>query len=267
MNSMLSQRRHAFLIALAIVLYVFAFAGSRGLYSPDEGRYTNVAIEMLRSGDFIHPHLSAAYEHYTKPPLTYWAIAASLKVFGFSEWAARLPYGLSLLVQLLCLHGIGRRLTPERSWLPPLVYATTLVPYMAATAVTPDMLLATCTTLYGYAFVAARASAAKHAGYVALLWLGVGLAFLESRAVEAVGLRQAADDLPRRRLLEQSDGLGRGEAEDGPEFVPAFGADDDVVAALVGAAVGIELAEESRRPVADDPVDWHGCSSLLLDSL
>lgn len=171
-------RRHAVLVALALVLYVFAFAGSRGMFSPDEGRYSNVAIEMLRSGDWIHPHLSAAYEHYTKPPLTYWTIAASLKVFGLSEWAARLPYGLALLVQLACLVGIGRRLTPDRPWLPPLVHATMVVPYFAATAVTPDMLLAATIALYTYAFVAARHAPERQPGLIALLWCGVGLAFL-----------------------------------------------------------------------------------------
>lgn len=174
----LPLKRHGVLIALAVVLYVFAFSGSRGLFSPDEGRYTNVAIEMLRSGDFVHPHLSAAYEHYTKPPLTYWTIAASLKLFGFSEWAARLPYGLALLLQLAFLLGIGRRLVPERPWLPPLVHATMVVPYFAATAVTPDMLLTATIALYTYAFVAARAAAERHPGYIAFLWLGVGLAFL-----------------------------------------------------------------------------------------
>jgi hypothetical protein len=87
--------RGAALGALALLLvFALAFLGSRGLYSPDEGRYTGVALEMLRLGDWLHPHLHPEQPHYTKPPLTYWAIASSVGVLGENEWAARLPIAL-----------------------------------------------------------------------------------------------------------------------------------------------------------------------------
>ena len=38
------------LVAL-LVLMAFAFQGTRGLWEPDEGRYTATGINMLKSGD------------------------------------------------------------------------------------------------------------------------------------------------------------------------------------------------------------------------
>ncbi|MBK6435618.1 MAG: hypothetical protein IPF83_06940 [Rhodanobacteraceae bacterium] len=46
----------SFWLTLAFALaFGFAFQGSRGLWETDEGRYTQVAMEMLRSGDYITP--------------------------------------------------------------------------------------------------------------------------------------------------------------------------------------------------------------------
>src|SRR6478735_10066666 len=90
-------RPSAWLLAVALLVLAFAFQGARGLLQPDEGRYTAVALRMIESGDWMHPELNHKLPHYTKPPVTYWAVAASLDVFGRSEWAARLPANLAFL--------------------------------------------------------------------------------------------------------------------------------------------------------------------------
>ena len=89
------------LIVLAVLVYAIAFQGTRGLYSPDEGRYTNVALNMLDSGDWLKPMLHREVEHWAKPPLTYWSVAASVAVFGRSELAARLPGALAFAGRVL----------------------------------------------------------------------------------------------------------------------------------------------------------------------
>ncbi|HET7925866.1 MAG TPA: glycosyltransferase, partial [Rhodanobacteraceae bacterium] len=65
--------RARWFIVLLVLAYAIAFQGMRGLYSPDEGRYTNVALNMLDSGDWLKPMLHPEVEHWSKPPLTYWA--------------------------------------------------------------------------------------------------------------------------------------------------------------------------------------------------
>ena len=85
-----SSRFDAYWIAVVAIVLAFGFLGTRGIWDPDEGRYTNVALNMLDSGDWLNPHRSDEVGHWTKPPLIYWTIAASVAMFGHNAWAARL---------------------------------------------------------------------------------------------------------------------------------------------------------------------------------
>ena len=59
-----------------------------GLWERDEGRYADVASEMLARGDFVTPHIDGAI-FLDKPPLVYWVTAASLALWGHGEFGAR----------------------------------------------------------------------------------------------------------------------------------------------------------------------------------
>jgi 4-amino-4-deoxy-L-arabinose transferase-like glycosyltransferase len=45
-------RHPALWVALFALATTFAFLGLRGIWDPDEGRYTNVALNMIDSGDW-----------------------------------------------------------------------------------------------------------------------------------------------------------------------------------------------------------------------
>ena len=45
-------RAPGFMVAILSVVLAFGFLGARGIWDPDEGRYTNVALNMLSSGDW-----------------------------------------------------------------------------------------------------------------------------------------------------------------------------------------------------------------------
>jgi 4-amino-4-deoxy-L-arabinose transferase-like glycosyltransferase len=162
----------------ALVAFALAFQGSRPLIDPDEGRYTAVALGMLDSGDWMTPHLSRDVPHFSKPPLTYWTLAASMAVCGRNEWAVRLPYALAFVGTVLLVAGMARRLGPGPPELAALVQATSLLPYLAANAVTTDTLLAFTETLAMAGFVELRFGGPRPARARLLLWGGLGLAFL-----------------------------------------------------------------------------------------
>ena len=144
------SRRWLVLLALALA---FGFLGMRGVYDPDEGRYTNVALTMLESGDWINPQRNEDTGHWTKPPMTYWAVAASLGTFGNNPWAARLPSALAfLLCTWLCWRS-ARRLAPGAQDVAALAYMTLLMPTVAAQLVTTDFLLSAFQAVAFYAFV------------------------------------------------------------------------------------------------------------------
>lgn len=167
---------NAWIAALAIALALL-FLGSRGIWDPDEGRYTNVALHMLDSGDWLQPHRSDAVNHWTKPPLTYWAIASGIAVFGHNPAAARLPAALSYLLCVWLAWRIARRLAPGVEAQAALVYATMLLPFGTAQFITTDYPLAACETLAMWGFVEARFGSGK-SRWLMLTWAGFGLAFL-----------------------------------------------------------------------------------------
>jgi 4-amino-4-deoxy-L-arabinose transferase len=130
------------LVALGLLAFVLAANDRRGLWESDEGRYTAVALQMLRTQSWMLPRVDDEYVHAAKPPLTYWLIAASVAGFGATEFAARLPNALALWLTCLLLIRLGARYTPGRPWLAPLVSATMLLPFLGAHVITTDSLLA-----------------------------------------------------------------------------------------------------------------------------
>jgi 4-amino-4-deoxy-L-arabinose transferase-like glycosyltransferase len=167
-------------VVLGVLLFSLAFQGSRGLWAPDEGRYTDVAAQMLRSGNYFVPALNAERPHFTKPPLTYWAIAAGIHVVGWNEWGARLANAIAFALTVLLAWLLGERLLPTRGWLPPLVFCTLVLPYLAANALTTDTLLTAWETLAMTGFAGWWAGGEPAAGrrWLLLMWTGFGLAFL-----------------------------------------------------------------------------------------
>ncbi len=165
------------LLALAFVL---PFQGARHLWSTDEGRYSAIAVEMVDSGDWLVPHRHPDFPHYSKPPLTYWALAASVTAFGRNEWALRLPSALAFVLTIACVFTMGKRLMPERPWWPPLVCAGTMMIFIAANAISTDPLLCAFETLGMTGFVLAwRGESERIARRGAwILGAGFGLAFL-----------------------------------------------------------------------------------------
>jgi 4-amino-4-deoxy-L-arabinose transferase-like glycosyltransferase len=84
----LKRGHRAALCAIAAAIIYFIGLGHPMLWEPDEGRYAEVAREMLISGDYITPR-NDWVRYFEKPPLVYWLTAASLKLFGTNEFAAR----------------------------------------------------------------------------------------------------------------------------------------------------------------------------------
>jgi 4-amino-4-deoxy-L-arabinose transferase-like glycosyltransferase len=88
---------------LAVVLLVAAFALwtlGRASWTPDEPREWGIAAEALAGHGLVVPTLSGE-RFVEKPPLTYWAGAASMTVFGPTVAAARAPNLLWALISIL----------------------------------------------------------------------------------------------------------------------------------------------------------------------
>lgn len=81
-------------ILLLALIVALVGIGSYGLYEPHEGHFAMVGQEMIWRNDWVTPHLNGS-PYLNKPPLLYWLIAISTKIFGSTEFAARLPIGIA----------------------------------------------------------------------------------------------------------------------------------------------------------------------------
>src|SRR5690348_7816277 len=77
------------LLCLIFTLIWFAQLNIRHLLPSDEGRYAEIAREMMVSGDWLAPRYNG-YLYFEKPPLQMWMNAATFAVFGVGDWQARL---------------------------------------------------------------------------------------------------------------------------------------------------------------------------------
>ena len=91
--------------ALAVLLSALAILtllGHNRLTDWDEGIYAQVSREMLRTG-WLVPHWNSSL-WLEKPPLTFWITALFYKLFGVSEFTARLGSALAGIALVKLLH-------------------------------------------------------------------------------------------------------------------------------------------------------------------
>jgi len=131
---------------LILALWLLCTLGIRPLMLPDEGRYTEVAWEMLRSDPLVPTLFGLPYFH--KPPLTYWINAAALEVFGPGEFAARIAPALGawLMGLGLWLDVRSREGGATAKWALG-VLATMPFFFLGAQFANHDMLVAGCITM------------------------------------------------------------------------------------------------------------------------
>lgn len=160
-------------VAGAILVLALAFQGTRGIWEPDEGRNVNIALGMLKSGDWLLPRLNGA-PYLDKPPLHFWTVAAGMGLLGAGEWGARLLHGLLFAATAGLVGALGCRLWDRPTGrLGALVYATSLLPFIAGNVLTPDTPLAASAAALAYAYWRAETSAGRERS---VWWLLAGLA-------------------------------------------------------------------------------------------
>ena len=129
-------------------------------YDTSEPRYAEIARVMAQSGDWITPWFSPGVPFWGKPPLSFWSQALSMSLFGFTEFAARLPAWICLLMSnAVLIAGLIRLKGPRIAVLAAIVYSTCTLVYISSGAVLTDAFLALGTTLSLVSFAVMAGSA------------------------------------------------------------------------------------------------------------
>ena len=170
------------------ILYLFFGLFSPGLLDDVDSVYTQIAREMLARHDFVTPTVDGI-RFFDKPPLMYWMAAASMRLFGQHDWAARLPLALGVLALLFAVYALGIRLfatispaeAPDRAGLyAALATGVSIGPYLYTRFYIPDILIALWMTLAVHLLLIAldrldqhRSTLAPSLAFAAILALNV----------------------------------------------------------------------------------------------
>jgi len=155
-----------FVPVIAAILYLTPLLLDAPLTDPDEGRHAVISQEMIERGDFVVPRLFGS-PFLDKPILFFWAQAASLRLFGMSTAAARLPGMLFALLGIVTTGWLARVLlandtgpaTPRIGAMAAGCYATMMLPFLLAQAPVHDIALVPFTNLaLGFLWRAGRHS-------------------------------------------------------------------------------------------------------------
>ena len=163
-------------LLLIISLPYFINLGKSSIWNINEAFYAETPREMLVTGDYLSPTFNYQVRAQ-KPPLTYWAILASYRLFGVNEFAVRFPGALAALGVLLFSYGTARLLFGFRAALiAALIAATTPRIFILARRLPIDILLLFFLT--GTMFFLARAIHKRKSGSYAWAYIFAGLGFL-----------------------------------------------------------------------------------------
>jgi 4-amino-4-deoxy-L-arabinose transferase-like glycosyltransferase len=158
-----SPQKPSRIASFALIFLAWTILQIGGLFTPGllddvDSVYIQIAREMLQRHDFVTPTIDGI-RFFDKPPLMYWMAAGSMRVFGFHDWAARLPLALGVLALLFAVYALANRLyagNSDRAGLyAALAMATSLGPYLYTRFYIPDILIALWMTLSVHLFLIA----------------------------------------------------------------------------------------------------------------
>ncbi len=103
------ERAQSRYLWLAAFLLLFTFLGQHDIWT-QEHRWADIVAGMFYRHDFLHPYLGTTV-YYDKPLLSYWLIAALVKLTGiFNTVILRLPSACAGLITLFSIYRLGYRL-------------------------------------------------------------------------------------------------------------------------------------------------------------
>jgi 4-amino-4-deoxy-L-arabinose transferase-like glycosyltransferase len=108
-------RLQFFLLSTLSSVLLFANLHRGDLAGYDDAVYAQQGRQVLLSGDWWHVRFNG-YPDFDKPPLFVWLEAASMWVFGFTDFAAKFPSAMLGVATIMLVYLVTEQLTLD-SWL------------------------------------------------------------------------------------------------------------------------------------------------------
>ncbi|WP_413854572.1 ArnT family glycosyltransferase [Candidatus Ruminimicrobium bovinum] len=103
-EDLLFTKKFLFFLIIVIAFVVFFHRLGEAPLSGDGIGYGQIAKEMTITGDYLTPYHDGVPVFYTsKPPLIYWMMVVSGKVFGFNNFSAKLPSAILAFLSVIIM--------------------------------------------------------------------------------------------------------------------------------------------------------------------
>jgi len=165
---------------LAFVGGLFPFVANHVAHFPDERHYTDAAIAMLDTGDYLTPKTPEGQVRLKKPIVAYWMVVVSYHLLGVSVLAARLPFVLTGAALAWLSYHTAKLIFENRltALLTAAITATSPIVLASATRSMPDMPLGFFMMLSMYGFLGLFACDRRSFAFYAAFYGGAALAIL-----------------------------------------------------------------------------------------
>ena len=87
---------YAIVLLVSGIIYLGCIISPPSLMDDVDAVQAQIGRNMLTSGDWVTARLDGV-AYLEKAPMHYWVIAIAYKIFGVSDWAARIPYALTVM--------------------------------------------------------------------------------------------------------------------------------------------------------------------------
>jgi 4-amino-4-deoxy-L-arabinose transferase-like glycosyltransferase len=175
-----------FLLLLLCFILFFLHLGARPLWDTDEGMHASTSKDMVLSGDWITPTFNGE-NFYDKPVLHNWFVSLSFLIFGFTEFAARLPAAILGLGGVLLTYLLGRKMFgPVVGFLSGVILVTNVEYFVLSRTVVHDISLCFFVTLALFLFYMGFVDGEHRKRYFTFFYLSLGFAVLAKGPVGIV---------------------------------------------------------------------------------
>jgi len=165
-------------ILVAAAVYLACIVSPPSLQDDVDAVQAQIARNMLTSGDWVTARLDGVV-YLEKPPLLYWLIAISYKVFGVHDWAARIPIALSAIALCWLTAAFGVWAFGKRAgFYAGLCMATCVGLWLFTRVLIPDVMLTFTVALAMWALLRVLDDDERHLrawAYILAASLGTGL--------------------------------------------------------------------------------------------
>ena len=172
-RTFLSSQKSYAIIFWVMILIRGIFNYEIPLTDNTEARYAEIARIMSETQNWITLQIDYGIPFWAKPPLSTWASALSISIFGNHEFFVRLPF---LMLAIILVFSLGHHKNKSSRYLPGIILLSLPEFYLHAGVVSTDMFLSFSIALIMLSFwEAIKTKTKSYWGYLFFVGLALGL--------------------------------------------------------------------------------------------